>query len=314
MRGRRRYARGYTEGRGEEDPPAGQVRTDAFAPGAVTQTDFGYTGQWDVTDLGLMDYKARFYDPALGRFTQPDSIIPNAADPQSWDRYSYVVNNPLRFTDPSGRSSCVGGHWDDGPECAKKEGSQLNIQIKIRKYQNECAAGRKQGCEGGSAGMIAYFALGVLTAGSVEYSLLGGAAYNSAEAGFWKVAQSCIGSAVCRLLSGMAGGAGLTSSGQGFSSFRALEAFLGDAGDGMEWHHIVEQSQIGRSGFPVEQVQNTSNTIAVEETIHDQISGFYNSNIAGPGTGRVRDWLAGQSFEAQYGFGLQVLQKFGVTP
>ena len=108
MRGRRRYARGYTEGRGEEDPPAGQVRTDAFAPGAVTQTDFGYTGQRNVGDLGLMDYKARFYDPALGRFTQPDTIVPNAADPQSWNRYTYVVNNPLRFVDPSGQRVACG--------------------------------------------------------------------------------------------------------------------------------------------------------------------------------------------------------------
>jgi RHS repeat-associated protein len=53
-------------------------------------------------DWGLMDYKARAYDPLLGRFIQPDTIIPNPADPQSWNRYSYVLDNPIIFSDPSG--------------------------------------------------------------------------------------------------------------------------------------------------------------------------------------------------------------------
>jgi RHS repeat-associated protein len=51
---------------------------------------------------GLMDYKARFYSPLLGRFTQPDTIIPGVANPQSWNRYSYVGNNPIRYNDPTG--------------------------------------------------------------------------------------------------------------------------------------------------------------------------------------------------------------------
>ena len=49
-----------------------------------------------------MDYKARFYSPALGRFVQPDSIIPDQSNPQSWNRFSYVLNNPVRYTDPTG--------------------------------------------------------------------------------------------------------------------------------------------------------------------------------------------------------------------
>jgi RHS repeat-associated protein len=51
---------------------------------------------------GLMDYKARFYSSSLGRFVQPDSIIPGPANPQAWNRFSYVANNPVRFNDPSG--------------------------------------------------------------------------------------------------------------------------------------------------------------------------------------------------------------------
>jgi len=51
--------------------------------------------------LGLMDYHARFYDSALARFIQPDSIIPDG-NPQSLNRYSYVGNNAINATDPSG--------------------------------------------------------------------------------------------------------------------------------------------------------------------------------------------------------------------
>lgn len=67
---------------------------------------FQYTGFRKEVSLGLYDYNARFYDPMLGRFMQADTIVPSPADPQSWDRYAYVKNNPLRNTDPSGHWIC----------------------------------------------------------------------------------------------------------------------------------------------------------------------------------------------------------------
>ncbi len=38
----------------------------------------------------------------LGRFTQPDPVVPEPGDPQSWNRYSYVRNNPVNRVDPTG--------------------------------------------------------------------------------------------------------------------------------------------------------------------------------------------------------------------
>ena len=55
-------------------------------------------------------YNSRWYDPYLARFNQPDTIIPDQYDPNSWDRYLYVAANPLRFTDPTGH------YLDDGSE------------------------------------------------------------------------------------------------------------------------------------------------------------------------------------------------------
>ncbi len=84
--------------------PFGQARV--MPPYAsVTSTDFTYTGQRNLPDTGLMDYNARFYSPVLGRFIQPDSMVPGAASPQTWNRFSYVTNNPLRYTDPTGHRS-----------------------------------------------------------------------------------------------------------------------------------------------------------------------------------------------------------------
>jgi RHS repeat-associated protein len=79
-------------------------------------TPYTYTGQYHYTDdittpgvtegFGLMFYNARWYDPALSRFPQPDSIIPDLYSPQDWDRYSYARNNPLKYVDPDGHRPC----------------------------------------------------------------------------------------------------------------------------------------------------------------------------------------------------------------
>ncbi len=68
-------------------------------------TDYQFTGQRRESGLGLYDYNARYYDPYLNRFISPDTIIPDPANPQSLNRYSYVLNSPLRYTDPSGHCS-----------------------------------------------------------------------------------------------------------------------------------------------------------------------------------------------------------------
>ncbi len=51
---------------------------------------------------GVYYYNARYCDPALGRFIQADTIVPQPGDPQALNRYSYVLNNPLRYVDSSG--------------------------------------------------------------------------------------------------------------------------------------------------------------------------------------------------------------------
>jgi RHS repeat-associated protein len=76
-------------------------------------TDYGFTGQRNDSYIKLLDYVARRYDPQIGRFISPDSIVPNPGDPRDLNRYAYVRNNPLRYTDPSGHVLVGGVAPDD---------------------------------------------------------------------------------------------------------------------------------------------------------------------------------------------------------
>jgi RHS repeat-associated protein len=67
-----------------------------------TPTDYQYTGQRHEAEFGLYFYKARWYDPASAHFTQADTLIPEPGNPMALDRYAYVMNNPLKYTDPTG--------------------------------------------------------------------------------------------------------------------------------------------------------------------------------------------------------------------
>lgn len=69
---------------------------------AGTVTDRGYTNHEHLDELGLIHMNARIYDPVIGRFLSADPIIEAPYNMQSYNRYAYVMNNPLIYTDPSG--------------------------------------------------------------------------------------------------------------------------------------------------------------------------------------------------------------------
>ena len=61
-----------------------------------------FTGQRLDAETGLYYFNARYYDAAIGRFIQPDSYVQSPGNPQMLNRYSYALNNPVQFNDPSG--------------------------------------------------------------------------------------------------------------------------------------------------------------------------------------------------------------------
>jgi RHS repeat-associated protein len=79
--------------------PWGEVRYQS----GTLPTKYTFTGQYSHTaDFGLLFYVARWYDPVLGRFAQADMVVPGMYNPMAFDRYSYVFNNPIRYSDPTG--------------------------------------------------------------------------------------------------------------------------------------------------------------------------------------------------------------------
>lgn len=62
----------------------------------------GYTGHEHWPQFGLIDMNGRFYDPLIGRFLSPDPYVQAPDNPQNYNRYAYCLNNPLKYTDPSG--------------------------------------------------------------------------------------------------------------------------------------------------------------------------------------------------------------------
>jgi RHS repeat-associated protein len=81
--------------------PFGRIELTAAQPGTF-QVSRQFTGLVKDDETGLYYCVRRYYDPELGRFIQPDQVIQDLANPQSYNRYSYCANNPLRYTDPTG--------------------------------------------------------------------------------------------------------------------------------------------------------------------------------------------------------------------
>jgi RHS repeat-associated protein len=79
--------------------PWGETRYQGGTP----PTDYGYTGQREEAGIGLYYYNARWYDAKLGRFAQADTI--RTRDAKGFDRYAYVNNSSINYTDPTGHNS-----------------------------------------------------------------------------------------------------------------------------------------------------------------------------------------------------------------
>ena len=77
-----------------------------------------------------------------------------------------------------------------------------------------------------------------------------------------------------------------------------------------EVHHVVEQCQANKSGFSKDMIQADSNKVVLDYDVHRKISGFYSSKPKEYNGLRVRDWLAGQSFEFQTRYGWEIVRTY----
>jgi len=266
--------------------PFGGIRT-----GGVS-TAQKFTGQ-RLDGTGLYYYGARYYDPTIGRFISADTIVPDFKNPQALNRYSYVLNNPLKFTDPTGHfwdwvTDILGIGYDIYELCKNPSGENwgylgADIVLWVIPFVPSGAGALARGIK--TVDKVMDITEPLIRSSDDIIDII-------------KVNENGIGH--------------LIDPSEGFDSFNKLKKSLGFAGEGNEWHHIVEQSQIKKSGFAPEIIHNPENALAVDKDVHRKISGYYDSiDPQYSEKLRVRDWLAGQSYEFQYKFGLSVLKKYG---
>ncbi|MEO5731028.1 MAG: RHS repeat-associated core domain-containing protein, partial [Byssovorax sp.] len=95
--------------------PFGQ-RTDAHGKpltSSPSEVKAGFTGHEHDDDLGLINMRGRMFDPVIRRFLSPDPHVTNPLLGQSYNRYSYVLNNPTNLIDPTG-FDCIGQECSGG--------------------------------------------------------------------------------------------------------------------------------------------------------------------------------------------------------
>ena len=135
----------------------------------VIETTRAYTGHEQIAELsGLIHMNARVYDSDIGRFLSADTIIQAPHDSQSYNRYSYVRNNPLMYTDPSGHS------WFSKLWKKIKKHIKTIAAIAIAAVIAVYAPGLLvQAFSSGSWGGVTFSAFGTTTAMGTQLSLAG---------------------------------------------------------------------------------------------------------------------------------------------
>jgi RHS repeat-associated protein len=275
--------------------PYGQLSSGGY------EVKYGYTGQekdWEGNQLNY--YGARYYDAQLGRFTQPDSMLPNPYDPQQINRYAYVRNNPIKYVDPSGNILITAVLIVAGA-IAIDQGWNIYEDLQQRSIINdpnstsaEIAAAKSYKNDIWQTEANFMFMTGA-------DSLLPGD--NIFRAGSKFFSQRGAKAALKEL------------GGQGFGSFYKFKKAMGSAGKGKAWHHIVEQHEDNLLKFGNEQIHNTKNVISLPDMagdVHKKITGYYNSiDPTYSTTEIVRDVIKNWSFEDQYNFGIRQIKRFG---
>ena len=129
----------------------GEIR---YQNGTLT-TDYSYTGQRQEAEIGLYYFVARWYDPAIGRFIQADTVVPNPGTALGYDRYGYNFNNPIKYIDPDGHNpllifAFIGAVWAITSALQRAEVSTMeaattsqqpefkNEQTSIQQWSDNC--------------------------------------------------------------------------------------------------------------------------------------------------------------------------------
>ncbi len=241
---------------------------------STAATTFLYSGeQTDAT--GLQYLRARYYNPATGRFTRLDPFFGVLTDPQSLHKYLYCHADPVMGVDPTGRflmgfmmGTCIANGLHNAYDTAVM-GAYDALRIAI------------EGAQAGLSGdaMIAQFFIEQ----SVGFALSFGSQITPIVS---RVANKLgvSGSPAWRFLAGSFGSYRIVSMSKaavhGFAKFSDLKRYWRQLADGIPSnhvvHHIVELFQAGKQ-FSAEAIHSVANSIPMPKGLHDAIGTMYSS-------------------------------------
>ena len=231
-----------------------------------------FTGREYDAETGLYYYRARIYSPSFGRFLNRDPIW--MAD--QVNLYTYVRNSPVMGRDPSGEFIffVIGAIEVIGWTITAVETYEY-----VHNYDSLSDTEKVNGAED----------IGISVA-SVVISPL----------------------AILRVAKWGALGMYERMTAKGYSSFPKLKRNLPELLEWWDYHHIVGQNPSNLEKFWARAIHSPDNVIALPRSIHQDISAYYSSidemNVSR--TQRVRDELKNWSFEEQYRFGIDVLNRY----
>jgi RHS repeat-associated protein len=131
-------------------------------------THHGFTGHEMMDETDLIHMNGRVYDPRLLRFIQADPFVANAGNLQSYNRYSYVLNNPMMTTDPT-------GYWGHRQQGYLREAAAIAIAAYTGYYFAPGGAGAAlAGTNDAIATQVAAgFASGYISSGNLNGAVIG---------------------------------------------------------------------------------------------------------------------------------------------
>ncbi len=156
---------------------------DVWGKQTVTNNTFafhrGYTGHEHLNEFGLINMNGRMYDPNVGRFLSPDPFVQAPDFSQSFNRYSYCLNNPLIYTDPSGELFVI-----DDFIFAMAVGAIINTTIQGMAGNINSAGGFWKAMGLGALSGAAGYGAGSWVSGAISFGGFAGGSLTGAAGGF----------------------------------------------------------------------------------------------------------------------------------
>ncbi|MBA8889502.1 RHS repeat-associated protein [Dokdonella fugitiva] len=129
-------------------------------------THHGFTGHEMMDETDLIHMNGRVYDPRLARFIQADPFVQDAGNLQSYNRYSYVLNNPLTTTDPT-------GYWGHRQQGYVRTVAAIAVTLYTGYYYGYGAGAAAAPAEAATGTIMSGFISGFITSGNLQGSVLG---------------------------------------------------------------------------------------------------------------------------------------------